>query len=256
MQVIPGYCLAETAESSIGKLPAVQTDSWKKIPGGVSFISHLKEQQIKNVQPVPAAPLQTAVDSDSPMIVKVLLDRGMEYGNDKKVKDAYGQSLIHLTIDNESTKILKTLLKAGLNPSEGDAIGITPLHLYLNLILEKPRKKEFAQDAIRMLLNADADIYATGTFGISPWEMVNWRKNTLHVFPAEVITLFITHITPQEAAYAKKGDTEKQEVIQNKLNAAKAYLPFFSPRKEALKGEIEKNINHAIEKLSTAQSRK
>ncbi len=251
MQAIAGYAFAETTETGIGTLPAVQMNSWKKVPGGVSFIKNLHEEQQKKITKkiTPQTIMQQAVDNDNPSILEALIKRG----NDITVKDATGQTLVHLTIDNENTDQLKILLTAGLDPNARDNAGITPLHLFLNAILEKPKEKAFAQDAIKVLLGAGADMHATGTFGVSPWEMVNWRKNGSALFDADTIVLFLTTISPQEAQYAQKGAQEKAELINNKLAAAKKYLPFYS-KTEPLKVEIEKNMNDAIKKLSTVQS--
>lgn len=61
------------------------------------------------------------------------------------------------------------------------------------------------------------------------------------VFGADILKIFITTVSPQEALYAKKGLAEKEELIQSKLKAAKEFLPLFSPRKDTLRAEIEKN---------------
>lgn len=247
-----GLAFGETTR--LGTLPKTSSDSWKKVPGGLTFISQLKQQEKSAENYAAPNALQTAVESDNPFTVDVLIERGIKYGNDIHVKDVYGQNLIHLTIDNESNEILTKLLKEGLNPSEGDKLGITPLHLYLNLILERPMKKKFAQTVIKELLQAGADIHATGTFGVSPWEMVNWRKNNMPVFGADTIAIFLTSISPEEARYAQKGATEKAELIKQKLDAAKANLPLLSYKADALKAEIEKNISEAIKKLSSIQA--
>jgi hypothetical protein len=186
--------------------------------------------------------LQQAVDNDNPSFLQLLLNNK----NDIQVKDETGQSLLHLTLGNENTKQLRILLDAGLDPNLGDNVGITPLHTFLNLILEKPKRKQFAQDAIALLVSRGANIHATGKFGVSPWHMVNWKKDGSLIFGADTLKIFITAVTPQEAQYVKKGPQEKERLIQSKLSAAKEFLPLFSPRKDALKTEIEKNLTNAI----------
>lgn len=248
------------AESAaVTNYPKVDSHSWKTAPGGIMFINSLHQQAPTDEKKTGAltnffdvrsfdlshVPVQTimqqAVDNDNPLFLQVLIDNK----NDIQVKDDHGQSLLHLTKDNETTEQLKILLDAGLNPNQGDTVGITPLHSFLNLIIVKPKKKQFAQKAIALLISRGADIHAVGKFGVSPWQMVNWKKDGSLVFGADTLKIFITTVSPQEVLYAKKGATQKEELIQSKLAAAKEFLPIFSPRKDALRAEIEKNLTNA-----------
>lgn len=251
------YIKAEPGQNYVKR--AVNTSSWKTVPGGAQFIKELLDQRatIKNKNKSEETPLQQAVRNDIEFVVPQFIARG----DDVRVEDIFGQTLIHLTINNDDTKILKKLIKAGVDVSKADNYGITPLHVYLNALLTDKSKGSLAQNALALLISAGADVNATGKLGVSPYEMAMWRKNNAFIFPLDTVKLFLGAVTKDDVTNLKTQLISAQhanstqllelpqvkEFIKQKLAIAKAVLPLMT-NLDGVKYDTEQNIISALQK--------
>ncbi len=108
--------------------------------------------------------LHSAAQHDNLAIVELLL----KYGANPNSVDYRGETPLHSAAQCNNLPAVELLLKHGANPNSADRYGVTPL-------LIACRRGYPYKRLIRTLIDAGADIHATGRDGRTPLHLIAWH---------------------------------------------------------------------------------